>query len=281
MFVDNINESDDAGMETAPPSGGLIPSNSAPSDVLNNNTEVPRTGTEVMETEHLPDRTDTNIKLSKTIAVGSMSPCSSVVDENVIKPHPFTQPVKDDRSEQKRQESEQQHIISGSMETENRKSKEPKKTKISELTQKFESSVNIEGDTISQEISQSTKLNLKREISSSSADGSAGVSDEDFSSSNDDENDDESDKEDPLSDQQVKNKTGKKKTNLSKVEKDRLKKKERKERSKRRKLNLPEEEPVNDKKEKLTKKQKESTSLPYKVSNLCIHPGAIVILIIW
>jgi hypothetical protein len=110
---------------------------------------------------------------------------------------------------------------------------------------------------------------------------SAGVSVEDLSSSNDDENDDESDKEDPLSDQQVKNKTGKKKTNLSKAEKDRLKKKERKERSKRRKLNLPEEEPVNDKKDKLTKKQKESTSLPYKVSNLCIHPGAIVILIIW
>lgn len=277
MFVDNINGSDDAGMETAPPSGGLIPSNSAPSDVLNNNTEVPRTGTEVMETEHLPDRTDTNIKLSKTIAVASMSPCSSVVDENVIKPHPFTQPVKDDRSEQKRQESEQQHIISGSMETENRKSEELKKTKISELTQKFESSVNIEGDTKSQEISQSTKLNLKREISSSSADGSARVSDEDLSSSNDDE----SDKEDPLSDQQVKNKTGKKKTNPSKAEKNRLKKKERKERSKRRKLNLPEEEPVNDKKDKLTKKQKESTSLPYKVSNLCIHPGAIVILIIW
>jgi hypothetical protein len=57
-------------------------------------------------------------------------------------------------------------------------------------------------------------------------------------------------------------------TNLSKAEKDRLKKKERKERSKRRKLNLPEDEPVNDKKDKMTKKQKESTSLPYKVSNL-------------
>lgn len=268
MFVDNINGSDDTGMETAPPSGGLIPSNSAPSDVLNNNTEVPRTGTEVMETEQLPDGTDTSMKLSKTIAVASMSPFSSVVDENVIKPHPFTQPVKDDRSEQERQENEQQHVISGSTETENRKTKEPKKTKISELTQKFESSVNIEGGTKSQEISQGTNLNLKREISCSSADGSAGVSDEDLSSSNDDE----SDKEDPLSGQQVKNKTGKKK-NLSKTEKDRLKKKERKERSKRRKLNLPEDEAVIDNNDKLTKKQKESTSLPYKVSNLCIDPG--------
>ena len=210
MFVDNINGSDDTGIETALSSGGIIPSNSAPSDVLNNNTEVPRTGTEVMETEQLPNGTDTSIKLSKAIAVASLSPFSSVVDKNVIKPHPFTQPVKDDRSEQKRQDSEQQHIISGSMETENRKTKEPKKTKISELTQKSENSVNIEGGTKGQEISQGTNLNLKREISCSSADGSVGVSDEYLASSNDDENDDESDKEDPLSGQQVKIKTGKK-----------------------------------------------------------------------
>ena len=247
-FVENVcNEKE---METTP-SGDLNHSN-APSDIVNNNSEVQRTGEEVTK----KDITQTgSASLSE-----SMSPFSPIgTKTDVTKPHLLTQDgvtSKVEMHEQERQEkppqqctesNEHQQIIpTHSMVTDSRKGLEGKKSNVHELTQEFEDTVNIENCPKGEQVDKIKDSPLKREISHSSADGSESEEASDAESSSSDEDKDQKDNETPG--QQTDNKKENKKTKLSKKELKRMKKRERKKRRKKRKMIETENEPGTDNK---------------------------------
>jgi hypothetical protein len=247
-FVENVcNEKE---METTP-SGDLNHSN-APSDIVNNNSEVQRTGEEVTK----KDITQTgSASLSE-----SMSPFSPIgTKTDVTKPHLLTQDgvtSKVEMHEQERQEkppqqctesNEHQQIIpTHSMVTDSRKGLEGKKSNVHELTQKFEDTVNIENCPKGEQVDKIKDSPLKREISHSSADGSESEEASDAESSSSDEDKDTKGSETPS--QQTDNQKEIKKTKLSKKELKRMKKWEREKRRKKRKMNETENEPGTDNK---------------------------------
>jgi hypothetical protein len=245
-FVENVRNEKE--METTP-SGDLNHSN-APSDIVNNNSELQRTGEEVTK----KDITQTG-SASLTESMSPFSPIGTKTD--VTKPHLLTQDgvtSEVEMHERKRQENppqqctesnEHQQIISThSMVTDSRKGLEGKKSNIHELTQKFEDTVNIENCPKGEQDGENNTSPLKREISHSSADGSESEEDSDAESSSSDEDKDQKDNETPG--QQTGNKKENKKTKLSKKELKRMKKKERKKRRKKRKIDSTEKESGTD-----------------------------------
>ena len=247
-FVENVcNEKE---METTP-SGDLNHSN-APSDIVNNKSEVQRTEEEVTKKD-IPQTGSASL-------TESMSPFSPIgTKTDVTKPHLLTQDgvtSKVEMHEQERQEkppqqctesNEHQQIISThSMVTDSRKGLEGKKSNVHELTQKFEDTVNIENCPKGEQDGENNTSPLKREISHSSADGSESEEASDAESSSSDEDKDQKDNETPG--QQTCNKKENKKIKLSKKELKLMKKKERKKRRKKRKMNETENEPGTDNK---------------------------------
>ena len=235
-------------METTP-SGDLNHSN-APSDIVNNNSEVQRTGEEVTK----KDITQTG-SASLTEIMSPFSPIGTKTD--VTKPHLLTQDgvaSKVKMHEEERQEkppqqctesNEHQQIIpTHSMVTDSRKGLEGKKFNVHELTQKFVDTVNIENCPKGEQDGENKDSPLKREISHSSADGSESEEASDAESSSSDEDKDQKDNETPG--QQTGNKKENKKTKLSKKELKRMKKKDRKERRKKRKIDSTEKESGTD-----------------------------------
>ena len=246
IFVENVcNEKE---METTP-SGDLNHSN-APSDIVNNNSEVQRTGEEVTK----KDITQTE-SASLTEGMSPFSPIGTKTD--VTKPHLLTQDgvaSKVEMHEEERQEKppqqctesdeHQQIIPTHSMVTDSRKGLEGKKFNVHELTQKFVDTVNIENCPKGEQDGENKDSPLKREISHSSADGSESEEASDAESSSSDEDKDQKDNETPG--QQTGNKKENKKTKLSKKELKRMKKKDRKERRKKRKIDSTEKESGTD-----------------------------------
>lgn len=247
-FVENVcNEKE---METTP-SGDLNHSN-APSDIVNNKSEVQRTEEEVTKKD-IPQTGSASL-------TESMSPFSPIgTKTDVTKPHLLTQDgvtSKVEMHEQERQEkppqqctesNEHQQIISThSMVTDSRKGLEGKKSNVHELTQKFVDTVNIENCPKGQQVDKIKDSPLKQEISHSSADGSESEEASDAESSSSDEDKDQKDNETPG--QQTCNKKENKKIKLSKKELKRMKKKERKKKRKKRKMNETENEPGTDNK---------------------------------
>lgn len=242
IFVENVrNETE---METTP-SGDLNHSN-VPSDVVNNNSEVQRTGEDVTKKD-IPQTGSASL-------IESMSPFSPVgTKTDVTKPHLLTQDgvtSEVEMHEQERQENppqqctesneHQQIIPTQSMVTDSRKGLEGKKSNVHELTQKFEDTVNIENCPKGEGDKNNTSP-LKREISRSSADESESEEASDAESSTSDEDKDQKGNETPG--QQTGNKKENKKTKRTKKELKRMKKKDRKERRKKRKIHSTENEP--------------------------------------
>ncbi|XP_063404431.1 E3 ubiquitin-protein ligase rnf213-alpha-like [Mytilus trossulus] len=232
---------------------------SSATDTVNNNVTEPTPSQEPMETEPNIQGGNSwtwNTENSQTISYENRSSLTlAVTESDVIKPHSFTLPSSNtapldgvpSEPERKTNETEQIEESSGNPPEEIQAhdmgtgSKQPSqgKSKVLELTKKFESTVTIESSGNNQEPNKGSP-ELKREFSHSSAGSEVGS---DVDSVPSEEEDEEDDKDDQVS-EEAENKTGKKKTKLSKAEKNRLKKKQRKERNKRRKLNLPEEEPI-------------------------------------
>ncbi|CAC5418279.1 RNF213 [Mytilus coruscus] len=269
---DNAENSGDLGMEA---------NLSSVTDTVNNNVTEPTPSQETRETEQNVEGGNSWTQCTENSQTFSFENRSNltlnVTGPGGIKPHPFTLPSSNtapldgvpSEPERETTETEEMEESSGNPPEENpphdmvtgNKQPSHSKSRVQELTKKFESTVTIESSGENQEGNNGSPK-LKREISHSSA-GSELGSEVDSGPSEEDEEDD---KEDQVS-EEAENKTGKKKTKqLSKAEKDRLKKKQRKERSKRRKLNLPEEDPnVEDKgSTKLTKTKNESSSASKK-----------------
>lgn len=278
IFVENVcNETE---METTP-SGDLNHSN-APSDIVNNNSEVQRTGEEVTKKD-IPQTGSASL-------TESMSPFSPVgTKTDVTKPHLSTQDgvtSEVEMHEQERQEKppqqctesneHQQSIPTHSMVTDSRKGLEGKKSNVHELTRQFEDTVNIENcPKGGEQVDEIKDSPLKREISHSSADGSESEEASDAESSSSDEDKDQKGNETPG--QQTGNKKENKKTR-------RMKKKDRKERRKKRKINETENEPGTDNKNipaPSTNKKESLTSkvICFKLEKEFYSPFSFVILI--
>jgi len=265
IFVENVrNETE---METTP-SGDLNHSN-VPSDIVNNNSDVQRTGEEVTKKD-IPQTGSASL-------TESMSPFSPVgTKTDVTKPHLSTQDgvtSEVEMHEQERQEkppqqctesNEHQQIIpTHSMVTGSSKGLEGKNSNVHELTQKFEDTVNIENCSKGEQVDKIKDSPLKREISHSSADGSESEEASDAESSSSDEDKDQKGSEMPS--QQTDNKKENKKTRRKKKGLERMKKKDRKERRKKRKMNETENEPGTDNKNIPAPSTNKKESLTYKV----------------
>ncbi|XP_071141914.1 uncharacterized protein [Mytilus edulis] len=272
ILPDNVEYSGDLEMEATL---------SSATDTVNNYVTGPTPSQEPMETEPNieeynswtwnTDNSQTHSyenRSTLTLAVTG-SETLAVTGSDVIKPHSFTLPSSNtapldgvpSEPERETTATEEMEKGPGNPPEENHPydmgtgSKQPSqgKSKVQELTKKFENTVTIESSGKYQELNKGS-LELKREISHSSA-GSELGSDEDNSSS--DEDDDE---KDPIKDQTL---SGSKETEKKpKGENEiRQKKKDRKERNKRSKFNLPETESGTEDKDNTATSKKETTSL--------------------
>ncbi|XP_052087848.1 uncharacterized protein LOC127724886 [Mytilus californianus] len=244
---------------------------SSATDTVNNNVTEQTPAQEPMETE--PNIEGGNswtqyTENSQTLSYENRSTLTlNVTGSNVIRPHSFTLPSSNTAPlDGMPSEPERETTVTEEMEENSGNpleeipphnmvtgSKQPSqgKSKVQELTKKFESTVTIESSGKNQEPNNGSP-ELKREISHSSA-GSELGSDEDNSSSDEDDDD-----EDPKKDQTPGSKGAKKKPKGAKEK--RQKKKMRKERNKRRKLNLPETESGTEDKDTTATSKKETTS---------------------
>ncbi|CAC5425101.1 RNF213 [Mytilus coruscus] len=242
---------------------------SSATDTVNNNVTQPTPSQETMETEQNVEGGNSWTRYTENSQMLSFENRSTltlnVTGSNVIKPHPFTQlssnktpldcvPSEPERettvTEQMEESSENppEEIPPHDMVTGNKQPSQGK-SKVQELTKKFESTIKIESSGDNQK-GNNGGPKLNREISHSSA-GSEVGSDEDDSSSGEEE-------EDSKKSLTVEGKGTIRKPKGAKGK--RQKKKERKERNMRRKLNLPETDPLTENKDESTASEQNSTS---------------------
>ncbi|VDI41382.1 Hypothetical predicted protein [Mytilus galloprovincialis] len=249
---------------------------SSATDTVNNNVTEPMSAQEPMETEPNIEGGNSwtwNTDNSKTHSYENRSTLTLAVTESetlaltgsdVIKPHPFTlpssntapldcvpsEPIRETTGTEQMEENSgnpPEEIQAHDMGT----GKQPSqgKSKVQELTKKFENTIKLESSGDNQEINNGDPK-LNREISHSSA-GSELGSEEDDSSSGEEE-------EDSKKSLTVEGKGTKRKPKGAKGK--RQKKKERKERNMKRKLNLLETDPLTENKDESTASGQNSTS---------------------